>query len=63
MLKKVFNFAKEFDKRDPEKFDDKYDNINYFGIKGSSPDYLYSQVKVLYYNSDSDFAVTLKTNE
>jgi len=63
MLKKVFKFAKAFDTYDPDSFDDKYDNIKYFWIKSSSPEALYSQVKVLYYNSDSDFAVVLKTNE
>jgi hypothetical protein len=30
MLKKVFKFAKAFDKLDPEPFDDKYENIKYF---------------------------------
>jgi hypothetical protein len=30
MLKKVFKFAKAFDKLDPEPFDDKYENIEYF---------------------------------
>jgi hypothetical protein len=63
MLKKVFKFAKAFDIYDPGMFDDKYDNIKYFGIKSSSPDELRSQVKVLYYNSEDDFAVILTTNE
>ena len=63
MLKKVFKFAKAFDKLDPEPFDDKYENIKYFWIKGSSSSSLYSQVDVLYYNSEDDFAVSLETNE
>ena len=63
MLKKVFKFAKAFDKLDPEPFDDKYENIEYFWIKGSSSSSLYSQVNVLYYNSEDDFAVSLETNE
>ena len=63
MLKKVFKFAKAFDKLDPEPFDDKYENIEYFWIKWSSSSSLYSQVDVLYYNSEDDFAVSLETNE
>ena len=63
MLKKVFKFVKAFDIYDPGMFDDKYDNIKYFGIKSSSPGELRSQVKVLYYNSEDDFAVILTTNE
>ena len=63
MLKKVFKFAKAFDKLDPEPFDDKYENIEYFWIKWSSSSSLYSQVNVLYYNSEDDFAVSLETNE
>lgn len=63
MLKKVFKFAKSFDNLDPAKFDEKYDNIKYFGIDDDSNYELRSQVKVLYYNSEDDFAVILKTNE
>ena len=63
MLKKIFKFAQAFDKLDPEPFDDKYENIKYFWIKSSSSSSLYSQVDVLYYNSEDDFAVSLTTNE
>ena len=63
MLKKVFTFDKEFDTLDSAKFDDKYNDIEYFWINYDSFDGLRSQVKVLYYNSEDDFAVILKTNE
>lgn len=63
MLKKVFKFAKTFDNLDPAKFDEKYDNIKYFWIDDDSNYELRSQVKVLYYNSEDDFAVSLETNE
>ena len=63
MLKKIFKFTQAFDKWDPEPFDDKYENIKYFWIKASSSSNLDSQVDVLYYNSEDDFAVILKTNE
>lgn len=63
MLKKIFNFEKKFDILDNWKFDDKYNDVEYFWIKWSSDSSLYKQVYVYYYNSDEDFAVALKTKE
>ena len=63
MLKKVFNFEKEFDELDKWYFDDKYKDIEYFWIDSDSSHKLYSQVNVLYYNSEDDFAVSLITKE
>jgi len=63
MLKKIFTFNKEFDTLNPGEFDNKYKDIKYFGIKKDSFNELRSQVIVLYYNSEDDFAVILKTNE
>ncbi len=63
MLKKVFNFEKEFDVLDKWNFDGKYKDIEYFWIDDDSSSELYSQVNVLYYNSDNDFAVILETKE
>lgn len=63
MLKKVFNFEKEFDILDKWDFNGKYKDIEYFWINRDSSYELYSQVDVLYYNSDNDFAVVLKTKE
>ena len=63
MLKKIFKFENIFDQLDEWKFADKYENIKYFWIKWSSSSKLYKQVYVYYYNSDSNFAVALKTRE
>ena len=63
MLKKVFNFKEKFDVLDKWGFGRKYKDIEYFWIDDDSSSQLYSQVDVLYYNSDNDFAVILKTRE
>lgn len=63
MLKKEFNFENDFDKLDDGIFGTKYSNIKYFGINKDSNSKLYNQVEVLYYNSQSDFAVILNTKE
>jgi len=63
MLKKIFKFENVFDQLDDESFANKYNNIKYFWIKWSSDSSLYKQVYVYYYNSDTDFAVSLKTKE
>ena len=63
MLKKIFNFETVFDELDVWKFDDKYDNVEYFWINWDSDNQLYKQVYVYYYNSDDDFAVALQTKE
>lgn len=63
MLKKIFNFENAFDKLDKWKFNNKYNNIEYFWIKWGSSSDLYKQVYIYYYNSEDDFAVALKTKE
>ena len=63
MLKKKFEFDNVFDQLHNWKFANKYNNIKYFWIDKSSSSKLYKQVYVYYYNSDSDFAVALKTKE
>ena len=63
MLKKIFKFENVFDQLKKWKFDNKYSNIKYFWIDEDSSSKLYKQVYVYYYNSDSNFAVALKTKE
>lgn len=60
MLKKEFEFPKEFDILENEKFKDT-ENVKYFGIKDSTDSQVRNQVTVLYYESKSDFAVKLST--
>lgn len=63
MLKKEFNFENDFDELDNGTFGTKYNDVKYFGINKDSDSKLYNQVEVLYYNSESDFAVILNTKE
>ena len=62
MLKKEFEFPKVFTNLDNGNFG-KYKNVKYFGINSSTDKAVRDQVKVLYYNSSSDFAVKLKTKQ
>ena len=63
MLKKEFNFENDFDELDNGTFGTKHNDVKYFGINKDSDSKLYNQVEVLYYNSESDFAVILNTKE
>lgn len=60
MLKKEFEYPKVFDKLNNGTFE-KYDNVRYFGINGRTKEQVRDQVRVLYYNSEDDFAVKIKT--
>ena len=63
MLKKEFQFEKEFEELDNGKFGS-YDNVSFFGIKSDSEaEELRNQVEVLYYNSKNDFAIKLITKQ
>ncbi len=64
MLKKEFEFPKEFMELPDGKFAG-YNNVKYFGIDGNAEeeirDALEEQVEVLYYDSEDSFAIKLKT--
>lgn len=60
MLKKEFEFPKVFTKLGTDTFGD-VSEAKYFGIDSSTNDKVRNQVDVLYYNSENDFAVKLKT--
>ncbi len=63
MLKKDFEFKKEFEELEKGKFSD-YENIEYFGIgKNNENDEVRYQVTVLYYNSKDDFAIKVATKQ
>ena len=66
MLYREFNFEKMFTNLEVDKFNSSektYENIKYFGIDSTTSKEIYNQVKVLYYNSENDFAVILITKE
>ena len=60
MLKKEFEYPKVFDKLNNGTFE-KYNNVRYFGINGRTKEQVRDQVSVLYYNSEDDFALKIKT--
>ena len=62
MLKKEFEFPKVFTNLENGNFGE-YKNVKYFGINSSTDEAVRDQVKVLYYNSSSDFAIKLKTKQ
>ncbi len=62
MLKKEFEFSKAFTKLDKESFGNNQ-TATYFGINHTTKDVVDNQVKVLYYNSEDDFAVKILTKQ
>ena len=61
MLKKDFEFLKPFDKLGKSNFRDQ--EAEFFGIDKNSSRELAQAVRILFYNSPSDFAVALDTND
>jgi hypothetical protein len=61
MLRRNFEYPKEFSKLKNGTFADKYENVKYFGIDASTDEQVFSQVRVLFYNSPTNFAVVLET--
>jgi hypothetical protein len=61
MLYRKFEFLQEFDKLGNEKFGDKYDDIEYFGIDKNTKNSVGNQIDVLYYHSKDDFAIIINT--
>ena len=60
MLKKKFEYPKVFDKLENGTFEN-FNNVKYFGIKGGTKNEVREQVQVLYYNSEDEFALKIKT--
>ena len=61
MLKKNFKFITAFDKLEPGRFSKFSGKVDYFGISPQSDSTLDDMVKILFYNSQNDFAVSIKT--
>lgn len=63
ILKKDFNFLTAFDKLTAAPFNNSKEYVKYFGVKKNSDKKLYKNINVLFYNSDSEYAVKLLTKE
>ncbi len=62
MLKRDFKFENEFTVLENGKFGT-VEDIQYFGINSQTPSSVRSQVEVLYYNSDNNYAISLHAND
>ena len=60
MLKRKFEYPKEFTRFPTGKFNGK-NNVKYFGIDSTTTEEVKDQIKVLYYNSPDDFAFNVST--
>lgn len=63
MLKKQFEFENEFDKLDNGIFNEKYENIRFFGVNQNSNSETRNQINVIYYNDMEDFALSINTKQ
>ncbi len=61
MLKKEFDFLKEFDELDSKSFNNSKKTYKYFGIKDDSDEKLDKNLGVLFYSNPDDYAVQLYT--
>jgi len=62
MLKKDFEYPEAFNKLDKDYFKGSKGKIEYFGMKEKAPAKMRENVHVLFYNNDTDFAVSIATS-
>lgn len=63
MLKKEFNYLEKFPVLTDKPFANSKENVKYFGIAQTSSREASKNVEILFYNSENDFAIKLKTKE
>ena len=63
ILSKEFEFLVPFDKLEAWEFGRSENAVEYFGIINSSEEELNDNVEVLFYNSENDYSIKLKTRE
>ncbi len=63
MLKKKFNYLEKFPTLEDNTFGNSEVKIKYFGIEPDTIQNASINIEVLFYNSDKDFAIKLKTKE
>lgn len=61
MIYKDFEFCNPFDKLDSRKFKESEEKVKFFGIDNESSEFLNSNVEILFFNSQEDFAIKLRT--
>lgn len=62
MLYREFEYKSKFSVLDNAKFGE-YEDIKYFGVNKNSKETVRKQIEVLFYNSENDFAVKIKTKD
>lgn len=63
MLKKEFNYLERFPTLPDNTFGNSEEKVKYFGIQPDTSQKASKNVEVLFYNSNKDFAINLKTKE
>ncbi|MBQ2836060.1 MAG: sigma-70 family RNA polymerase sigma factor [Clostridia bacterium] len=63
MLKKEFNYIEKFSTLESDSFGDSEEKVKYFGIDATTGTNASENIIILFYNSNDDFAVKLKTKE
>ena len=63
MLKKEFNYLEKFSELPDDTFDNSEERVKYFGIGVSTSKDASKNVEILFYNSNENFAIKLKTKE
>lgn len=63
MLKKEFNYLEKFPSLPDNTFGDSKEKVKYFGLEPNTSQDASKNVEILFYNSNEDFAVKLKTQE
>lgn len=63
MLYRNFDFEVAFDRLENGTFADTYQDVQYFGINSDTDESVGDQVRVLYYNTEDDFAILVTTTD
>lgn len=63
MLKKEFHYLEKFPTLKDDTFGNSEEKVKYFGLMPNMPQDASKNIEVLFYHSDKDFAVKLKTKE
>lgn len=63
MLKKEFNYLEEFQRLEDDTFGNSEEKVKYFGIRSHVIDEARKNVEILFYDSEEELAIKLKTKE